>query len=291
MGALAIIGLSTLPYFHDFITNAEGLKDWVPIFGIQDLLADSNNDILGFSSYRVFLYTFLISVFSTIGFWIWFRNSSKKYYCYAILCIAISSTYHLSLIIFMFRRTILNDPTFKIIGLFILFLLFGIKTFTKNKILLSRIIVWVILFLVSTLPFLHDVFKLGDSLGWIPDLGIEAMLTKDNLVRGLQSYRLFLYLFGTYLFSHLAWIGSFMDAKRKSYRAFLLVPAALSLYQVILISLSSRETEFNSPSINLYITIGLSVLLAINFFFNNRHRVEVKWSKSNKNLKKFQNED
>lgn len=61
-----------------------------------------------------------------------------------------------------------------------------------------------------------------------------------------------------------------MDAKGKKYRAFLLVPAALSLYQIVMILMSWRETEFNGPSINLYITVGPSILLAINFYFNNR---------------------
>ena len=49
-----------------------------------------------------------------------------------------------------------------------------------------------------------------------------------------------------------------------------MVPAALSFYQVVVIAMSWRETEFNSPNIKLYITIGLSVLLAINFYYNNK---------------------
>ena len=61
-----------------------------------------------------------------------------------------------------------------------------------------------------------------------------------------------------------------MDSMGRRYRPFLLVPVALSLYQVIVIAMSWQETEFNSPSIKLYITLVLSILLAINFFYNNR---------------------
>lgn len=273
MVALGIIGLSTLPYFHEFITNAEGLKPWVPVLGVENFLTDSNNKILGFSTYRVFLYTFLIFVFASIGWAGWYRMAKDKYYGNALLLVLISGVYQVFLIVFNLRRTVLNELEPKLIMLSFLFLVLGFLSYRKHGISVVKVIVWGLVAVSATLPFLHDVItnRNGASWSWVPNLGIESFLTdSEGMVRGLRSYRLLLYLFGIYLFSHLGWIGWFMDAIGKKYRVFLLVPAALSLYQIILILLSSRETEFNSPSINLYITVGLSILVAINFYFNNK---------------------
>ena len=270
-GALMVIGLSTLPYFHDIITTPDGLKSWVPILGIERLLTGQDTFLLGFSTYRVFLYTFLISLFSTLGYALWYLFAKNKYYRYALIGVLTSSVYHLCLLIFKLRRTVLNEPEMKLIGLSVLFLVLGFLSYRKYGITIRKVLVWCALYIFSILPFFHDIFKFGTTMGWIPNLGIEEMLTdSEGKVRGLTSYRLLLYLFGTYLFSHLGWIGSFFDSRGRKLRPFLLVPAVLSLYQVILIVMSWRETEFNSPSINLYITLVISILLAINFFYNNR---------------------
>ena len=273
MGALAIIGLSTLPYFHDFITDSEGLKSWVPVIGIENFLTDSNEKILGFSTYRVFLYTFLVFVFASIGWAGWYRSARDKYYGYGLLLALSSGIYQIALIVLDLRRSIFNELETKLILLSLLFLILGYLSYKKHGLNIKKITVWLSLAFLAVFPYLHDVLtdRGGAIWSWVPNFGIESFLTdSEGMVRGLRSYRLLLYLFGIYLFSHLGWIGWFMDAKGKKYRAFLLVPAALSLYQIVMILMSWRETEFNSPSINLYITVGLSILLAINFYFNNR---------------------
>ncbi len=270
---MVIIGLSTLPYFHDFITTENGLKTWVPVFGIENLLTDTNGRVHGFSTYRVFLYTLLIFVFASIGWAGWYRSAKDKFYGSALLLAMASGFYHVGLIIFNLRKTVWNDPTPKLLLLAVLFLVLGYFSVKKNGINTRKIISWLLLFLFATLPFYHDIItEIGVGLrDWVPNFGIEAMLTDDEgYVRGLRSYRILIYLFCIYLFSHLGWIGWFMDSRGRRYRPFLLVPVALSLYQVIVIAMSWQETEFNSPSIKLYITLVLSILLAINFFYNNK---------------------
>ena len=273
MGALAILGLSTLPYFHEFITTSTGLRPSVPHFGIEKLLTDPSGSVLGFSSYRVFLYTFLIFVFAAIGFAGWYAVAKHKYYRSAVLLVLLSGAYQLLLIVFHLRQSVFNETGFKLMGLVLLILALGIHTFKNDRFTIIKAISWVGIALVSTLPFLHDLVtdKSGSVWPFLPNLGIEPFLTDaDGMVRGLRSYRLLLYLFGIYLFSHIGWLGWFMDAEHKKYRFFLLVPAALSLYQLILIALAWRETTFNSPGTNLFITIGLGLLIAINFYFNNK---------------------
>ncbi len=270
---MVIIGLSTLPYFHDFITTENGLKTWVPVFGIENLLTDANGRVHGFSTYRVFLYTLLIFVFASIGWAGWYRSAKDKFYGSALFLAMASGFYHVGLIIFNLRKTVWNEPTPKLLLLAVLFLVLVYFSVKKNGITTRKIISWLLLFLFATLPFYHDIItEIGVGLrDWVPNFGIEAMLTDDEgYVRGLRSYRILIYLFCIYLFSHLGWIGWFMDSRGRRYRPFLLVPVALSLYQVIVIAMSWQETEFNSPSIKLYITLVLSILLAINFFYNNR---------------------
>lgn len=294
VGALTIIGLSTLPYFHDFITDSEGLRSWVPVLGIEKILTDSNNKILGFSAYRVFLYTFFIFVFAAIGWAGWYRTARNKYYGNGLLLVLFSGLYQVVLIVLNLRRTMFNELEPKLILLALLFLALGYFSYKKHGLSSKKVVVWSSLSILAILPYLHDVLtsRDGEIWSWVPNLGIESFLTdSQGMVRGFRSYRLLLYLFGIYIFSHLGWIGWFMDAKGKKYRAFLLVPAALSLYQVILIMMSRRETEFNSPSINLYITIGLSILLAINFYYNNNVSPETEKVTKSKNIKTSESEN
>lgn len=271
--ALAIIGLSTLPYFHDFITDANGLKPWVPNFGIESLLTDANEKIHGFSTYRVFLYTLLIFMFSAIGWAGWYQSSRGKYYGGGILLVMVSSIYHVLLILLDLRKTVLNEPVPKFIFLLVSAIILGFLWSKRSDWSIKRIMVWVLLFIMALLPFYHDIItERGIGLrSWVPNFGIEQMLTdSEGYVRGLGSYRILVYLFCIYLFSHLGWIGWFFDSRGRKFRPFLLIPAALSFYQVVVIAMSWRETEFNSPSIKFYITIGLSILLAINFYYNNK---------------------
>lgn len=276
--ALAIILLSTLPYFHDIITDSDGIKGWVPNLGIESLLTDANGKVHGFSTYRVLLYTLLIFSFAAIGMAGWYQSARFKHYSKALLVVLISAVYHVLLIVFNLRKTIFDDINLKMILFSALVLVtsyFSIKRYGWS---VKKIVTWALVYIMAMLPFYHDfITERGVGLrSWVPVLGIEELLTdSEGYVRGLGSYRVLVYLFSIYLFSHLGWIGWFFSSEGRKYRPFLLVPAALSLYQVILILMSWRETEFNSPSVNLYISIGLSVLLAINFFYNNKTSPEI----------------
>ena len=184
-----------------------------------------------------------------------------------------SGLYHVFLIAFELRRTAWNEPVPKMAFLSLIFVVLGYFSIRKNGLGIKKVLSWAILFSMAVLPFFHDIItdRTGNLKPWVPNFGIEAMLTdSEGYVRGLGNYRILVYLLCIYLFSHLGWIGWFFDARGRKFRPFLMVPAALSFYQVVVIAMSWRETEFNSPNIKLYITIGLSVLLAINFYYNNK---------------------
>jgi len=270
--ALVILGLSTLPYYHDLITDFNGLKSWVPVLGIEKLLT-SESGVLGFSTYRVFIYTLLIFIFSTLGYYGWYQSTKNKIYHNFILLATVSGAYHVLIILFNLRRTFFNDPFLKVIilNVFLVFLLF--HTFKKQRITPKRIGAVLFVIIVSTLPFYHDVLTLrnGALRSWIPNFGIAELLTdREGYVRGLGSYRVLVYFLSIHLFSHLGWAFWFFDSMGKMYRPFLLTPVILSFYQVIVILMSWQKTEFNSPDYKLYITLIFSVLLAINFYKNNK---------------------
>ena len=113
-GALAIILLSTLPYLHDFLTDDGGLKPWVPVLGIEHLLTDGNGNVLGFSTYRVFLYTFFIFLFATIGWAGWSQSARQRFYGSALLLATASGLYHIFLILFGLRRSFFERTGFQI---------------------------------------------------------------------------------------------------------------------------------------------------------------------------------
>jgi hypothetical protein len=134
---------------------------------------------------------------------------------------------------------------------------------------------WLAIVILSALPYIHDLITIRNvgPKSWVPDLGIEALLTDpDGRVLGFSSYRIFLYTFLLHLFAHIGWTGWFFDAKGKTYRTALLIPVALSLYQLTIILTDTRSTHLNAPDTKLYITFILGILLAINYFFNNKLR-------------------
>lgn len=126
---------------------------------------------------------------------------------------------------------------------------------------------------ISSLPYFHDVITIkGEGLkGWVPDFGLQELLTDSNgKVMGFSSYRVFIYTLLIHLFAHIGWVGWMLDAKGKSYRFFLLVPVFLSAYTVALLLLNARATGFNKFDTKLYITLGLSIILILNFFINRK---------------------
>lgn len=280
--ALAILGLSTLPYFHELITDLDGVKSWVPNFGIETLITGKSG-VLGFSTYRVFLYTFLIFIFSTVGYLGWYESAKSKLYRYIILLATVSGAYHIFLILFNLRRTFWNDPFLKVILLNVVLIFLLYQTFKKYRITRKRIGTILLIFFVALLPFYHEILtvRAGGLRSWMPDFGIANILTdKNGYVRGLGSYRILVYFLCIHVFSHIGWICWFFDSRGKRYRAFLLVPVALSLYQVIVILMSWQKTEFNNPDFKIYTTLIISILLAINFYYNNKvpliHNPEIK---------------
>jgi len=132
--AVAIIGLSSLPYIHDVITvRGEGLKGWVPDWGLQQLLTDSTGRILGFSSYRVFIYTLLLHLFAHIGYTGWFFEASGKLYRPFILVPVILSMYQIGIILFNWRSSAFNQPNTKIIITIVLSLFLAYNFYFNNK--------------------------------------------------------------------------------------------------------------------------------------------------------------
>ena len=126
---------------------------------------------------------------------------------------------------------------------------------------------------ISSLPYFHDVITIkGEGLkDWVPDFGLQELLTDSSgKVMGFSSYRVFIYTLLLHLFAHIGWVGWMLDAKGKSYRFFLLVPVILSGYTVALLLLNARATAFNEFDTKIYITLGLTIILILNFFINRK---------------------
>ncbi len=106
---------------------------------------------------------------------------------------------------------------------------------------------------ISTLPYLHDVFEFppGEYFGF-------------------STIRVFYFMLLSALFAHLGWLFAFFEAKRKPYRFVLLVPVALSLYQIIIILAGLRESKLNEVSTKFIIILILSLVLILNYFIGKR---------------------
>jgi len=112
--SLGIIFISSLPYLHDLITiRGEGLAPWVPDLGIEKALTDADGKVMGFSSYRVFLYTLLIHLFAHIGWVGWMLDAKGKSYRFALLVPVVLSGYTVGLLLFNTRATEFNEPDTK----------------------------------------------------------------------------------------------------------------------------------------------------------------------------------
>jgi len=131
---VAIIGLSTLPFLHDIITEiGEGTRSFVPDLGLETALTDVEGYVLGFSSYRVFLYTLFIHLAMHIAFvgW-WFAAQGKRYRPILLLPVAMT-LYPILLIVSNARDTTFNEPSTKIYVLLALCLLVGINFYYNNS--------------------------------------------------------------------------------------------------------------------------------------------------------------
>ncbi|TLF47025.1 hypothetical protein [Maribacter aurantiacus] len=121
LGMVGIILISTLPYFHDVITGAQGIRYGVPIIGAEKLFTGPDGLVMGFSSYRVFLYTLCIHLFAHIGYVGWMMDAKGKYYRIALLVPVILSGYTTALILLNAKETSFNETSTK------LFLTLGIS--------------------------------------------------------------------------------------------------------------------------------------------------------------------
>ena len=272
--AMMVVGLSSLPYFHALVTTKAGPKDWLPDIGLINFITDSEGYPLGFSNYRVFLYTFLIHVFFFIVWLAWLKNAKNRSYYYALYIPVILSGFQIALILFNLRYTQFNDVRLKLGLLLVLLLVCAVLYLRKEKFSKGTLFKWLGIVIMAMLPFIHDIITergLDGVKSWVPVLGIEDVLTgTDDKIAGFKTYRVFIYTLGIHLFAHLGALGWFMDAWRKKYRAWILVPVAITLYQLPVIISNWSNTSLNNPSIKLYISLGICILLALNFFFNNK---------------------
>ncbi|WP_282053367.1 hypothetical protein [Maribacter luteus] len=273
---MAILVLSSLPYFNDVITTQEGVREWVPNLGIKELLTDTNNRVLGFSSYRMLIYTLSIFIFSEIGWATWLYVTRRRPYHLALYVPFLFGLYQIFLILLDLRRTWANDwdvKLFLILGLSCLFA--GIYLSGKKRFTLRIASRWIMIICITVLPFVHDLFtdRTGNVKSWVPVLGFENLLTdNEGMVGGFVNYRLFVYFLMIHVYAHLGWLGAFIYYEHtiRKVRPFLLVPVIISFYSVIVILLDWRETGFNTPDFKFYLTLFLAMLLAINYFFNDK---------------------
>jgi hypothetical protein len=290
--AMIIILISSLPYFHEIIIDSEtGLQSWAPILGIEQLLTDANGEILSFSSYRVFLYTFLIFLFSQIGWTIWLLLSKRKTYYLALFAPAILGWYQVLIILLNLRKTPVNSLSIKLYFLVALTILLSFLYLRNHKFNLRKILKLTVIIAATTLPFLHDILteRSGEIRSWVPIVGMQNFFTDSNGdVLGFWNYRVFTYTIMLHIYAHLGWLGAFVYfyyPKLRKVRSFLLVPVALSFYSIIIILLNWQGKGFNQPDVKFYITIVLSILLAINYFFNHKKEREGILSKTIENEK------
>jgi len=113
---LAIFCLSTGPYFHDIISiSGEGVKDWIPKLGLENLLTDNSGLVWGFNSYRIFLLNLSLQVFAQIGWAGWLHDSKYKLYRPFLIVPVGLSLYQIILILFDQTAAFLNLPDTKLV--------------------------------------------------------------------------------------------------------------------------------------------------------------------------------
>ncbi|OEK06063.1 hypothetical protein A8C32_18705 [Flavivirga aquatica] len=127
---------------------------------------------------------------------------------------------------------------------------------------------------VAMLPFLHDILtdKETGLRDWVPILNIEKMLTNSSgKVQSFSSYRVFLYFLLLHLFATIGWMGWVNDAKKKSYRFFLLIPSCMTFYTTLVIVFDARATSYNNVNTKFFLIIVLNFLL-IMFYLHRKFK-------------------
>jgi len=114
LAVIGIIMVSTLPYFHDVITErGVGTRTSIPNLGIETFLTNSEEKVLGFSSYRVFLYTLFIHLFAHIGFVGWMMDAKGKSYRIALLVPVVLSGYTVIMLLLDAKESPLSNTSTK----------------------------------------------------------------------------------------------------------------------------------------------------------------------------------
>jgi len=270
--AMGIVLCSLLPFVHDIITDNEGaIRSWMPDFGIVDFLTNEEGHIWGYSSYSVFLFIGGIYVSIFLGWLVSFYLAKNKPYRFAFLLPTVLTGYQLFLIAFNLKTTELNSIDAKIILFLLLVIVLAFKFFSKSKYL------WYVLGIVlcSLLPFIHDILtdEVGNSKGWVPNLGIvDFLTTNDGRVWGYSDYGIFLFIGGLHLSIFLAWFIALHLARFKPYRFAFFFPTVLAGYQFFLILFNFRSTKLNALSSKIVVFVVIGILLVLNFFLSKKRR-------------------
>jgi len=275
--AMGLILVSLLPYLNELLTlRTHQGAEWSYLLGLERILPDANTAVLGYSGYRMFLYILFIFCFTTLGWGVWLYVAKKATYRNAIWVPLILGIYQTVIILGGWRTTSMNNWEVKIGLTFLLALILFIWNLKNTTLNIGMFGKGLLIVLAATLPFFHDVItdkSTASTRGWVPHLGIENTLkNKDGLVLGFSSYRAFVYFLLLHVGAHLSWLGAFVDYGhyRKRIRPFLLAPVAISFFSLGLFLLNLEDTPFGAPDTKFYITIGLSLLLVWNFFFNDK---------------------
>ncbi len=130
---------STLLYFHDIVTLPDAsLKDWIPRFGVVELLTNEDGSVLGFNTYRTFLFTFSMQLMAQIAWVGWLRDADFKLYK-PFLLVPLGLSLHQLIITCLDKSdTYLNKPDFKLLMILGLGVIIGVFYYFKNDSLLNH---------------------------------------------------------------------------------------------------------------------------------------------------------
>ncbi|TPN85332.1 hypothetical protein FHK87_15050 [Aquimarina algicola] len=132
--ALGIIVLSMLPFLHDIITErGEGVRSWIPVIGIQDILTDKDGGIMGFSTYRIFLYQFFQNLLIFISLIGWYIAAKGKRYRFVLWVPMLQAGYTLLIQILNARTTVYSKPDVRFIITIVISIIIVLNYFRNRR--------------------------------------------------------------------------------------------------------------------------------------------------------------
>jgi len=122
--------------------------------------------------------------------------------------------------------------------------------------------------LLSSLPYIHEFFfdENGNLLSWIPNLGIQNLIIKNNKFLSYSYYDVFLYILLIHIYLLIGALGWKTVDKRRSYHYALWLPLISIFYHIIIILFNARSTEWNSPNCKILGSFIILNILAILFY-------------------------